>query len=284
MEPIGTIKAGNTLGECPLWDGAAMWWTDIEERCLFRFRWTERTLERFATPERLCAFGLVEGGELLVAAFESGFALFDPAEGKTTWLAHTRKLPGVRLNDGRVDRQGRFWAGEMAEQDEYAGRGQLYCLGHDGTVRPREGGLTISNSLSWSPDGTILYLADSPRRTIWRYAFDAASGTISDRRVFAETPPGALPDGAITDASGRLWSAHWGAGRIVRYTPDGRIERALPVAARQPTCVAFGGPGLDLLFVTTARAGLAEPGPSDGDVLIYRTDAKGLPEERYRPA
>ena len=128
-------------------------------------------------------------------------------------------------------------------------------------------------------------LADSPLRIIYCYDFDPASGKISNRRVFARTPQGAHPDGATVDAQGYLWSAHWGAGTVVRYAPDGEVDRVLAVPASQPTCVAFGGTELDLLFVTSARDGLSAQAlaaqSGAGDVFVYKMDVKGLPDRRY---
>ncbi len=288
MEPVRIIEVGNTLGEGVLWnvETQSLWWTDIQERRLYRYDWDSRSLSRFTTPERLCSFGFVRGSERLIAAFESGFALYDPITGATTWLARPEAgRPSMRFNDGRVDRQGRFWAGSMAETAAGAGKANLYCLDGSGRACRRESGLTISNSICWSPDGTRFYFADSPRRTIWQYAFDTASSGISDRRQFAQTPDGAFPDGATVDAEGFLWSAHWGGGRVVRYAPDGRIERLLEMPVSQPSCVAFGGPKLDLLFVTTAREGLKEDvlgsQTGAGDVFVYDIGITGLPEERY---
>jgi L-arabinonolactonase len=286
MELVEIIKVGARLGECVLWcDRAqAVWWTDIEGRALYRCDWPERLVHRFPTPERLGSFGFVENRNELVAAFETGFALFDPATGCTEWLARPG-APGVRLNDGRVDSAGRFWVGGMAEERARHDSAKLYCLA-DGTLHVRESGLTISNSICWSPDGAWFYFADTIRRVIWRYVFDAATGVISGRQVFAETPEGAYPDGSAVDSQGFLWNAQWGAGRIVRYSPDGRIDRILEVPASQPTCVAFGGPDMNLLFVTSARMGLSEEAlarqTGAGDVFLYNTEFHGLPEHRYR--
>jgi sugar lactone lactonase YvrE len=287
MELIQTIPAENTLGESVLWDveAQALWWTDIQERRLFRYDWEGRSLDRFQTPERVGSFGLVAGSDKLVVAFESGFALYDPVSAEAEWLARPQShVPGIRFNDGRVDRQGRFWAGTMAEADSAKGKANLYCLDAKGHARARESGITISNSLCWSPDGRLLYFADSPKHAINVYDFDVANGEILNRRLFARLPENAFPDGSTVDAQGYLWNAEWGAGRVTRHAPDGSIERALEVPATQPTCMAFGGPDLDLLFVTSARENLSaevlakEPA---GDVFVYKTDIKGLAEGRY---
>jgi sugar lactone lactonase YvrE len=285
MELIDTIPVGNTLGECVQWDAETqtLWWTDIQERKLFRHDFRSRNTETIATPERLCSFGFVRRSRRLIAAFESGLALYDPAGGPIKWLARPENGAGIRFNDGRVDREGRFWAGTMVEGPH--GSANLYCIDGHADLQTKETGIAISNGISWSPDGRRFYFADSPLRTIFVYDFDVFSGGISNRRIFAKTPEGAFPDGANVDGEGFLWSAHWGAGRVVRYAPDGTVDRMIEVPASQPTCVAFGGPALDLLFVTSARDGLNEAAllrhPSAGDVFVYRVGVRGLPDARF---
>jgi sugar lactone lactonase YvrE len=288
MELIDTIRAGNTLGEGIQWDvkTQSLWWTDIQERRLHRYDWATRTLESFSTPERVGSFGLIDGGTDIIAAFESGFARYTPQNRKLRWLARPdADLPGVRFNDGRVDRQGRFWAGTMVEAEPRTARANLYCIDATGRAQKRESDVLISNGICWSPDSKRFYFADSPLRTIYCYDFNPVTGTIANRRVFAQTPEGAHPDGANVDAEGFLWSAHWGAGRVVRYTPDGAVDRVLEVPASQPTCVAFGGPALDLLFVTSARDGLTQKElaeqPSAGDVFVYKMGYIGLAETHF---
>ncbi|MDE2110154.1 MAG: SMP-30/gluconolactonase/LRE family protein [Alphaproteobacteria bacterium] len=290
MKLVGTITVRNTLGESVLWDvdTQSLWWTDIQERLLYRFDWNNQTLKRVPVPERLCSFGFVRRSNKLIAAFESGFAFFNPEDGTTVWLGRPElNHPGMRMNDGRVDCQGRFWAGSMAETAAGAGKANLYCIDGSGVIHRRETDITISNSICWSPDAGRFYFADSPRRMIWRYMFDPASGAISDRRFFAMALDGAQPDGASVDAEGFLWSAQWGAGRVVRYAPDGRIDSFLEVPTNQPTCVTFGGPQLDLLFVTTARQGMtgkaAKHDVSAGDVFVYNVGVAGSPEGRFLP-
>ena len=189
------------------------------------------------------------------------------------------------MNDGRVDRQGRFWAGAMIEDPTISAVANLHCVGGQG-IDTRERGLAIANGICWSPDSSWFHLADSMRRIIWRYAFDADTGEITDPMEFARTEEGVCPDGAAMDAEGCMWGAQWGGGRVVRYTPDGGIDRVLKLPVSQPTCVAFGGPNLDLLFVTTARAGLstgalaAQTGA--GNVFVYNVGMQGLPENRFK--
>jgi L-arabinonolactonase len=285
-ELLDIVVVGNTLGEGVSWDpvGERVWWTDIQERRLFRYDPEKRTLERFELPERLGSFGFVEGSDKIIAAFESGFAFYHPESGQIEWIAHPlHDAPNVRFNDGRVDRQGRFWAGSMVEGDAEP-RGKLYCL-QAGRAEVRLSGVAISNSICFSPDGRHLYFADTPQRTILRYDIDAASGAVSNRTLFAQTPPGAYPDGSNVDSQGHLWNAHWGAGRVVRYAPDGSISGTVAIPSTQPTCIAFGGRNLDLLFVTSARENMSrtmlEWQPHAGDLFVYKVDVKGLADRRF---
>lgn len=284
MHPCERIAVGNTLGECVLWDGAtaSLWWTDIDGCTLYRMAWPSLAVTQMPMPSRLASFGFVANSAKLVAAFDNGFALLEPATGLCGPLLVPEGLKeGMRLNDGRVDRQGRFWCGAMVMAAADPLEAKLYAL-QQGVLRTVLDGIGISNGIAFSPEGDRLYFADSRRRVIWRFAFDSATGTLGPREEFARIAGGAEPDGATVDADGCLWSALWGGHCVVRYTPDGRIDRVLEVPVRQPTCVTFGGPDLDLMFITSASLGLGEGPTGAGDVLVYNAGTKGLPESRFR--
>lgn len=284
FELVGQLPVQALLGEGIVWDGRtdSFVWTDIEGRALWRCRWPDGAPERIDLPHRLGSFALTDSPDLIVAAFEQGFATFDLGSGAIGWIARPELPPGVRFNDGRVDRRGRFWAGTMVEDAAAAGSpdaGALYMLARR-KAEPRVEGIAISNSLCWSPDGATMYFGDSVAGTIWRYAVD----DLSRREVFARTERGVGPDGATIDSEGCLWSAQWGGSRIARYRPDGALAGTLSLPVSQPSCVAFGGGDLSLLAVTTARVELDDEAlareRAAGDVLIYRTPFRGIPEER----
>ena len=291
---LEVLPVAHLHGEGVQWnaDDGCLWWTDISGCALHRYHLGRGALESFATPERLGCFAFIEGDARLLVAFASGFALFDPRDGQVRWLDRCEPAgSGRRFNDGRVDRQGRFWAGTMVEDAMLAApySASLYCLGQDGRAVERERGIGISNGLCWSPDGRTMYFADSPRHTIHAYDFDPDSGLPSRRREFARTGPDAEPDGSAVDAEGAVWNAQWGGGRVVGYSPAGEVLETVDTpGAMQPSCVAFGGDALDLLCVTSAWVGLDEGAraaqPQAGHVFLYEASARGLPERRARLA
>lgn len=288
LQPYEVIATRNVVGEGILWnaDHGQLWWTDIQSSKLHCYDWSRQALQVFATPERIGSFGLVAGSRQLIAAFATGVALYDVRNGQLDWLARPAEVvPGIRFNDGRVDRRGRFWCGTMVEGTQRTADGCLYSMGRNATWRRQAQDIRISNGLCMSPDGAKLYFADSPTRTIHVYDLVEPAGTLGTRRVFATTPPGAAPDGGAVDLDGCVWSAHWGAGCVVRYTPDGRIDRTLAVPTRQPTCVCFAGPNLDVLCVTSAcenlDAATLQAEPNAGAVFLYRAGVHGLPESEY---
>lgn len=290
MEPVAIIPAGCVLGEGPVWDHrlSCLWLTDIQSAQLLRLDWPSGDLARFDLPERLGSLGLTDDPAQLVCAFASGFAFYAPATGACEWLHTTEPdYRGIRMNDGRVDRQGRFWAGSMVEDRGLAPpeKALLYRFG-SGAPEAVRSGIAISNAICFAPDGTGLYFTDTPTQQILRYPLDPQSGAVGDPTVFAALTGNAFPDGADVDAAGRVWNAEWGSGRVTAYAPDGSQYAQIDLPVSQATCVAFGGAELDLMFVTTAREGLSEEQlacePHAGDVFVFRPGVTGLPAPIWR--
>lgn len=281
------VDARNTLGEVPVWDVAeqALYWVDIERCRLHRRDHASGALRTWDFPERIGSFALREQGGL-ICAFETGFAFFDPVTGAIDWIAKPEAMIARnRFNDGKCDRSGRFWAGTMDDRlSEHTG--SLYRLDPDLSVHRMDGAIGISNSLAWSPDERSFYFADTLDGLIYAYDYDARSGGIANRRVFASTAeqPGS-PDGSTIDADGYLWNAQWGGSRIVRYAPDGSIDRIVMLPVQYPTSCMFGGPELATLFVTSAVWDLSrealEAQPWAGGVLAFEPGVQGLPEPRF---
>ena len=262
------IDSGDRLGEGPIWDErlGALWWVDIHGRAVKRYNGHE--VRVIAMPEAPGSIALRrEGG--LVVALQSGVYLLGTEEPKAL-VRPPEHQAGLRFNDGRCDRAGRFWVGTLQEPD-FPPRGVLYRVDPDGTATAMRSAIHVPNSIAWSPDGRTMYFADSPRHKIWAYDYDADSGEMRNERLFAAPHPG-FPDGSCVDAEGCLWNAEWAAGRVVRYTPNGKVERVIEVPAKNPTCCCFGGVRLETLYITTA----------DGaGVFATEPGVKGLAESRF---
>lgn len=287
------VPVDNELGECVLWEDLTetIWWTDIENKKLFSLAYHSKILETYNLPARLGSFAMIEGGHTFLAGFETGLATYEPITGTLEWLEEIYKEgSGIRLNDGRVDRQGRFWVGAMVEnispENKLEIAASLYQYSGDRILTVRATNLQISNSLCWSPDGTILYFADSPTNIIYAYDMVPETGQIGNKRIFAITEAGVHPDGSCVDADGCVWNAQWGAGQVVRYTPEGRVDYILKIPSSQPTCVSFGGPDLNQLIVTSSKLDMNQADaikyPHSGSLFIYETPYKGIPETRFK--
>ena len=283
------LPVANALGECILWDEAKqeLLWTDLTESRLYLHDLSTGATRHVQFDDYLCSFGLVKGEDSLICAFRTGIAIVDRSTWSPRWIHHLESHSGVRLNDGRVDRQGRFWVGSLIDgpTDPEGVSGELFSVNAKGRVRSHLDGILISNSLCWSPDGTTMYFTDTPTREILAFEFDTETGSLGTRSVFARTAEGAFPDGSTVDADGFLWNAEWGSGKVVRYAPDGRIDHTIDLPISQATCVAFGGEDLSDLYVSTAKIGLTEEAlkaePRAGHVFVFETSVRGLREVRF---
>jgi L-arabinonolactonase len=281
------VEAGNLLGESPVWDdeNAILWWVDIHGRSLHC--WSERTGHGASPlPEQTACIGLC-AGEGFVCGTRSGFSWFDPATGRREAIAEPLSgARNLRFNDGRCDRGGRFWSGTVQEL-RVAGEAGLYCLDTQGRCTQVLGGITVANGIAFSPDDRTMYFSDSHAKEIYALPFDPASGAVGEKRLFVRFDEGmGIPDGATVDADGCLWVAAIGGGRVLRYSPEGRLDRTLVMPVSQPTSCEFGGGDLRTLFVTSARmkldaAALARE-PLAGSIFAIETGARGVREPRYR--
>lgn len=277
------VETPAVLGEGPCWHplDSTLWWVDIESRRLYRLDPGTGEARAFRLPERIGCYAFRRDGSLVVA-LESGFWFFEPATGALQPIHDPEPdLPKNRFNDGRCDPRGRFFAGTM-DMDERAFSGTLWRLDPDLSVHAVERGIGISNGIDWSPDGRRMYHTDSLARTIWLYDYDPDTAAVSNRRVFARLEEGdGFPDGLCVDAEGCVWSAIWDGGRILRFDPDGRIERVLPLPVPRPTACCFGGAGLGTLYVTSARIGLdgvrLRDAPLSGAVFATVPGVRGRP-------
>jgi sugar lactone lactonase YvrE len=291
----------SSVGECPVWraEESALYWEDIPAQTLVRYEPANGRRTEWRLPERIGCYTFAHDGKVL-AALETGLfalTLHEPAAGQGTvaeGAVDVRPLATVaheaarmRFNDGRCDRQGRFWAGTMVQ--DAAGphpAGKLYrYTGEAGLSAPVVDGLCTQNGLAWSPDGRTMYLSDShaSSRLIWAFDYDTEEGVPTNRRVFADLHDYVgRPDGAAVDADGCYWICANDAGLLLRFTPEGKLDRQVAVPVSKPSMCAFGGPGLDLLFVTTICP--PQPGNDDGLVFVLEAGVRGLPEPVFQGA
>jgi sugar lactone lactonase YvrE len=288
------LDARNGVGESPVWNAQrqSLFWVDIPGRALWCWNASTGASRQWPTPEQTGCIALAAGSEATphgrwVAAMESGVALLTPLEdGTLTSEAITsvqHPFEGMRFNDGRCDRQGRLLAGTMvADMSLAAPMGSVYALTATRRLRPLQGGLITPNGMAFSPDGQTMYLSDShpSAQTVWAFDYDTDTGTPRNQRVFIDMKPlPGRPDGAAVDADGGYWICGNDAGLVHRFTPDGRLDRSLAVPVKKPAMCAFGGSGLDTLFVTSIRPGgdLTDQ-PLAGGVFALRPGVRGLDE------
>ncbi|MBS0589076.1 MAG: SMP-30/gluconolactonase/LRE family protein [Proteobacteria bacterium] len=282
------------LGEGILWDerAQALLWTDIHGARLWRHHPDSGATRSWRLPDRLGSFALCESGRLLLG-LAKGLYLADLRGNEADERLAAQRLITIdehatlRLNDGRSDRHGNFVFGTLDEGVPKRAIGRFYQYSARHGLRPLDlGGVAIPNSIAFAPDGASLYYCDTRRGEIMVCDYDAGLARTGTPHVFARVAAPAGPDGATVDRDGRLWSAHWGAGRVVGYGRDGAIEHEVVVPASQPSCPAFGGADLDTLYLTSAREGLGaaqlEREPQAGGVFQARiAGVAGLAEARF---
>lgn len=283
------FDARNATGESPVWNvqEQALYWVDIPAGRLYRWNLADASTQSWQAGEMLACIAAHPAGGWL-AGMQSGlFHLRPQADGRLdsqrlSDVEHAR--PGMRFNDGRCDRQGRFWAGTMLLDMAAAARvGVLYR--YDGQLQAQLDDLIVPNGLAFSPDGRTLYLSDSHPSVqhVWAFDYDIDSGTPHNRRLFIDMNayPG-RPDGAAIDVEGCYWICGNDAGLVHRFTPDGRLDRSLAVPVKKPSMCAFGGPGLDTLFVASIRPdGDLSDQPLAGGVFALQPGIQGIAEPTY---
>ena len=282
-EPVGDVTA--VLGEGPYWvpEDDCLLWVDIHRGQLHRTYFPSGETVTLDLGAVSAAFPAIGGG--ILTAGGSKLALHLPAERGEQWstrvIAEVPVREGVRFNDAGVDPAGRVWVGSM-HTGETEPVGQLLRLDHGGVLTVVVDGVTVSNGLGWSPDGSRMYYVDSPVSRVDVFDYDPATGRADHRRPFADLSAfDGVPDGLTVDADGCVWVAVWGGGVLRRLAPDGSQDSVIAVPVSQPTSCAFGGPGMTDLYVTTASVGLSEAELSEqplaGRLLRLHPGPVGLP-------
>lgn len=283
--PIGRFL----LGEGAIWDPVdqALYFLDIFGQKVLRYDPANGTSQYWQTPGKVGAMGLREGGGAILAMGGSLYTLdFDSGEFLKI-AGPVFDTPDVTVNDGSVDAAGRFvFGGCCAGLEAPRPIGGLFSLGCDGMVRKLDAGIHQSNSHCFAPDGRTLYCADSFTNTAYAYDYDVETGDVSGKRVLIDTQDlGGCPDGSAVDADGLVWMSIFKAGKVAAVRPDGRVERIVDVPARLVSSVTFGGPNLDLLYVTTIDPSAFGWPAEEGGGHVYAIEGlgtRGTCEHRYR--
>ena len=271
----------NEIGEGPLWHPMekCLYWVDITTGDLFKSDTSLSSYKKFHFNTMIGAFGFRKGSGMILAT-DQGFSYWkeDQPTLDTFWNP-LQDREDVRLNDGKVDPAGRFWAGSM---DTTQREGKLYRVDPDGSQHVILDHIGISNGLGWSPDRKTMYYTDSIQLTIYAFDYDLETGHISNQRPFIqlpEDPRWIAPDGLCVDVDGCIWGAHWNGWEVVRYDPQGKPILKIEIPAQQVTSCSFGGEKMDQLFITTSRIDLSDEAlaeqPHAGDLFIYQTNTQG---------
>lgn len=291
MDVRAIVDCKNSLGEGPLWDveDQKIHWIDSLGNKVFRANADGSGVEVWGVPAKIGSMAIRRNGGAILS-LQNGFHEFDFKTGQCRLIVDPEPdNPHTRLNDGKVDRKGRFIAGsmDMREKEKIA---SLYRLDPDLSLHKLLGDINVSNGPCWSPDDRTFYFADSWSMEISAYDWDAATGTPKNKRTFVTFDKArrenGVPDGATVDAEGYLWSAAVLSGELRRYAPSGRLDRVVTLPVRNVTSLSFGGPNLDIIYCTTIGEihlpGLPNDGPSGGGLFAVRgLDIKGLPEPRF---
>lgn len=289
------VDCSNKLGESPVWDVAEqrLYWIDGLAGQVWRCSADGSDVRHWDLPAVIGSMALRERGGA-VLAMETGLHLFDFRTGALQRIAHPEEgREGLRFNDGKVDSRGRFVVGSLDIDTLYTppkegeGRAALYRLDPDLSLHVLERNVAMSNGPCWNAANDIFYFADSTRDAIYVYDWDEEAGVPSNRRLFTRLARQETPDGAAVDTEGYLWTTTNGAftavGEVRRFAPDGTLDRVIVMPVPSPTSLAFGGPDLDILYVTSMNMpSEAPPAPLDGRLFsIHGLGVRGVPVRRF---
>ena len=266
------------LGEGAFWNykTGKLWWVDIEKRTLNIYDPGNKKNRVIHVNQRIGTVVPDEQGNAMIA-LQSGIFQLDLASENMSLLCNPlQNKDSLRFNDGKCDPAGRLWVGSM-HLKFVKGAASLYKIEKDGRYEEILRDVTISNGIIWSNDHRNLYYIDTPRRNVRAWDYEKETGKISNERIVVEIPDGmGGPDGMTIDNEGKLWIAHWGGNMVGRWDPDtGQLLGKVEVPAPNVTSCAFGGPDLDILYITTAGGGRDEY-PQAGSIFSVKTDSRGV--------
>jgi sugar lactone lactonase YvrE len=283
------LEVRNVIGEGPVWhsEEECLYWVNfIEQFQILRFSPQTRHMDVFETGVPVMALGIRKAGGF-IAATGKGIARWD-AQRKTfePFCEPLASQSSCRFNDAATDSRGRFWVGTLNDANPKGPDGELFCVQADGSWQVMDKNITVANGIGWSPDRKIMYFTDSFRYSVYAYDYAADTGKITNRRTFVQTSPdGGVPDGLTVDSEGFVWSAFWGGWKVVRYNPEGKVDREYRLPVPNPTSCAFGGKRLDELYITSASLGLSkeekERHVQSGDLFCLKAGITGMDEPRF---
>lgn len=270
------------LGEGPIWtpETNSVTWTDITQNTFHTANIDTGKTESFGVPSMIGAIAQTKSGHYITAT-QKGFARIS-VDGQYSPL-HSFLQDDMRMNDGKVDPAGRFWAGSMALSFE-KDRGSLYVLETDNSYQKVLGNITLSNGMGWSPDAQYFYYIDSIPGVLKRFEYDLDNGKISDpKNLITFAAASGVPDGMSVSSDGKIVIALWDGGRIEIYEPTGAKVSEIKLGVSRPTCCTFAGPNQDILIVSTASQGIDRADePLAGKILaVTGTGLSGLPTQQY---
>ncbi len=302
VRPVFTSEPGvlcasrDRVGECPVWSvrEQALYWVDIEGRHIHRFDWALQTQQTWNTHERVGCIALSErlgASASIVAAMETGIFALElldaPLIKERCIAAITHPLPHMRFNDGRCDAHGRFWVSTMCmDMGLAAPAGAIYCLDKAGLSPAMVADLITPNGMAFSPDEDVFYFSDSHPsvQKIWAMNVNPDTGALRQRRTFVDMNVQAgRPDGAAMDSTGCYWICGNDAGLVHRFSPLGKLIQSVAIPVTKPAMCCFGGPNLDILFVTSILPANVSPEQAglNGAVFFLEVGVSGLPEPLF---
>jgi len=273
-------NAKSVLGEGPIYNEMenALYWTDIKSNRLYKYDLESKDTDTYTFSKLISSFVFTKENKI-IATTKDGFEYLDTKTLSTKKIVNPEEnIQENRFNDGKCDKKGRYFAGTMDNNEDEV-TGSLYCF--DGkNIEKKEKDLFISNGLGWNNDSSKFYLTDSPTRTIYVYDYSLETSKMSNKKVFVKLDEkDGYPDGLCVDSEDYIWGAHWDGWKITRYTPDGKIDKVYDLPVPNVSSCCFGGPNLDILFITSAQKGLSpqelQEAPLSGNTFYMQTNTKG---------
>jgi sugar lactone lactonase YvrE len=291
------LDCGNELGESPVWceSSGTLYWINVTPGRVYQWKPRSDRFDFWEFGGLVTGLNLVRGGGLLVHG-RDGLWRLDPASGVRSAIFNLPPAAGaMRFNDGHCDPAGRLWVGTTRDNIDAAGEALTEALVRDGRLYVVEGAaaraiderLGCPNGICWSPDGRRFYMADSCDGWLYDYSFDSVAGAIQDKRPFFRLEGCGVPDGAAVDCEGNIWNARWGAGAVIRISPDGALDRLVRLPVSLPTACCFGDDDRRTLYVTSARFSLQsqrlQAEPLAGGLFSLRVDVPGADTHAFAP-